>query len=240
MSIRKYIFPVAVALLSLSACGSEDALTPSNADVNGFAPAASDNSATAQLRNAFYKETGSYLLFNDTLNATDTQGNPELFDASYAMTGTGSVDSYNYKYSYITDVTEQQKFAEDVKTYLLNKLGKANPSLSCSSTTSVMSTVMVGQSMSTTYLLPVAMCSARTTALCTTIRRAISPACSPTSSSISSADCQATVTDPFYAYSKTLYGEYLSDHDIDATVGERRVAVWLLGEIRRYLGWYRL
>jgi hypothetical protein len=218
MSIRKYIFPVAVALLSLSACGSEDALTPSNADVNGFAPAASDNSATAQLRNAFYKETGSYLLFNDTLNATDTQGNPELFDASYAMTGTGSVDSYNYKYSYITDVTEQQKFAEDVKTYLLNKLGKAKP-FSFFLVNDISYTNSYGRTKHVNYLL-----ATRGYVLSTNNGAMYDDPESYFSGMLANiiidkfGRLSSSVSDPFYAYSKTMYGEYLSDHNIDATV----------------------
>ena len=115
-----------VGVLALTACGGEDDLTPSNAEVNGFAPAAGDNSATARLRNEFYKETGVFLLFNDTLCSTDTKGNPELFDAPYAMIGSGN-DSYDYKYGYITDVAEQQKFADAMRKYLLNRLGKAKP-----------------------------------------------------------------------------------------------------------------
>ena len=218
MSIRKYIFPLAVALLGFTACGGEDALTPSNADVNGFAPAADDNSATAQLCNAFYKETGAYLLFNDTLNSTDTKGNPELFDATYAMIGTGSVDDYSYKYSYITDVTEQQKFAEDVKTYLLNKLGKAKP-YSFLLVNDISYVNSYGRTKHVNYLL-----ATRGYVLSTNNGAMYDDPESYFSGMLANIIIDkfgrqsSTVTDPFYAYSKTLYGEYLGDHNIDATV----------------------
>lgn len=204
-------------MLTFSACGSEDDLTPSNAEVNGFAPTADDNSATAQLRNTFYKETGSYLLFNDTLNTTDTKGNPELFDASYAMTGTGRVDSYNYKYSYITDVTEQQKFAEDVKTYLLNKLGKAKP-YSFLLVNDISYVDSYGRTKHVKYLL-----ATRGYVLSTNNGAMYDDPESYFSGMLANIIIDkfgrqsSTVTDPFYAYSKTLYSEKLGDHDIDAT-----------------------
>lgn len=219
MSIRiyKYIFPVAVALLALTACGGEDALTPSNADVNGFVPLADDNSATAQLRHAFYKETGSYLLFNDTLNTKDTKGNPELFDATYAMIGTGSVSSYDYKYSYITDVAAQQKFAEAVKTYLLNKLGKAKP-YSFFLVNDISYVNSYGQTKHVNYLL-----ATRGYVLSTDKGVMYNDPATYFSGMLANIIIDkfgrqpGTVTDLFYAYSKTLYGEYLSDHNIDAT-----------------------
>lgn len=41
----------------------------------------------------------------------------------------------------------------------------------------------------------------------------------------------SAVTDPFYAYGKTLYGKYLSDHDIDAT--EENVE-WQYGFLEKF------
>ncbi len=81
-----------------TACSDEEPLTPSGNDANGFAPAAGDHSAEAKLRNAFYGETGVYLLFNDTLRHVQSgigaNGQPqyvtELVDLSYNLTG----DSY--------------------------------------------------------------------------------------------------------------------------------------------------
>ena len=71
-----------------------------SADTNGFAPETSDNSQTAKIRNEFFKATGAYLLFNDTLVSMSTNGQPELFDIAYAMVGSGSVSSYDYRYTY--------------------------------------------------------------------------------------------------------------------------------------------
>lgn len=57
-----YLLALCVASMAMTACSEDEDLTPSYKDVNGFEPAADDNSATAQLRRDFFKETGSYLL----------------------------------------------------------------------------------------------------------------------------------------------------------------------------------
>ncbi|MGI6232607.1 MAG: hypothetical protein ACOYJF_07140 [Prevotella sp.] len=123
----KYLATALIAFGLLTACSSEDDLTPSNADINGFAPAEDDNSLTAQIRNNFYEATGAYLLFTDTLTSQGSNGKPELLDISYSLVGSSSVYSEDYKYSYITDPTEQQKAADLVKNYLVPRLGKAVP-----------------------------------------------------------------------------------------------------------------
>lgn len=216
MRIYKYLLPIAVALAVLTACSGEDTLTPSYADVNGFAPGADDNSATAQLRNAFYEETGSYLLFNDTLTTTDTHGRPELFDATYAMIGSGSY-SQDYTYSYITDVAKQKKFAEAVKTYLLNKLGKARP-FSFLLVDDISYVNSYGRTKHVDYLL-----APRGYVLSTDNGQMYDDPEHYFSDMLANIIVDkfkkqaSSVTGPFYAYSKTLYGEYLSDHDIDAT-----------------------
>ena len=231
MRIYKYILSAAVALSMLTACGGEDDLTPSNADVNGFAPAADDNSATAQLRNAFYKATGIFLLFNDTLTSTDTKGRPELFDATYAMIGFGSY-SEDYRYSYITDVADQQRFSEAVKTHLLNKLGKARP-FSFLLVNDI--SYYVNNSGSTKhmdYLL-----APRGYVLSTNNGAMYDDPESYFSGMLANIIIDkfgrqsSTVTDPFYAYSKTLYSEKLGDHDIDAT--EENVE-WQYGFLEKF------
>lgn len=51
---------ISIFLLTLStlaiipSCSDDENLTPTNADINGFAPAADDNSTTAQIRNDFF------------------------------------------------------------------------------------------------------------------------------------------------------------------------------------------
>ena len=52
--------------LGFISCSNED-ISPSYADQNLFEPSSEDHSANAELQRNFYKETGSYLLFNDTL-----------------------------------------------------------------------------------------------------------------------------------------------------------------------------
>lgn len=124
---------LALATLAITpACDDEDGdLTPSNADINGFAPAADDNSATAQIRNDFFSATGSYLLFTDTLVSHSSNGQPELFDANYSITSSSTVSTdladYNYRYVYITDPTMQQQAASTLRQSLVAKLGRQLP-----------------------------------------------------------------------------------------------------------------
>ena len=215
--IYKYVFMAVVGVLALTACGGEDDLTPSNAEVNGFAPEAGDNSATARLRNEFYKETGVFLLFNDTLCSTDTKGNPELFDAPYAMIGSGS-DSYDYKYGYITDVAEQQKFADAMRKYLLNRLGKAKP-FSFLLVNDISYTNYYGGTSHVDYLLATRgfVISCDNGAMYDDPEGFFSGMMA--NIVIDKFGRQASsVTDKFYEYSKGFYGDYLSEHDIDATI----------------------
>ncbi|WP_289157880.1 hypothetical protein [uncultured Muribaculum sp.] len=94
----------ATAAFTFSSCSdSEDNLTPSPAMPNYFEPAASDNSAEAQLRRDFYGRTGIYLLFNDTLAYyTDEYGvdRAETVDFSWNFTGDASRE---YSFEYIAD-----------------------------------------------------------------------------------------------------------------------------------------
>lgn len=128
--MKKYIMLAMVALsLGFASCDSSDEdVTPSHADVvNGFAPAANDNSETAQIRRDFYSKTGSYLIFSDTLVSKNLEGKPELLDHNWAIFGSQSFYDYDYKYVYITDPARQRKVADDVEKYLVKKLGKARP-----------------------------------------------------------------------------------------------------------------
>ncbi|MGN0280864.1 MAG: hypothetical protein ACI4B3_01000 [Prevotella sp.] len=107
----------------LTSCSDDEDTSPSNVEVNGFAPAANDNSATAQLQREFFNETGVYLLFSDTLTAVNGQ-QPELLDLGWTISG-----SYGYKYTfkYITDIDAQRKAADGLKHSLLTRLGKSKP-----------------------------------------------------------------------------------------------------------------
>lgn len=133
--VGKTAYRLLLALFSLcltcgfAACsGEEEDTTPSLADINGFAPADNDNSPTAQLRREFYSQTGSYLLFKDTLITKTSEGRPELLDVTYFIMG--SIDwqyDYEYSYEYISDIDQQRKAAEYVQKYLVKRLGKNTP-----------------------------------------------------------------------------------------------------------------
>lgn len=123
---RGIVMLMASTALLVCACSDhEEDTTPSYADLNGFAPADNDNSPTAQLRREFFQQTGSYLLFTDTLMTKSYNGQPELLEVGYSIIGSSS--SYSYKYQYITDINEQRKAADLVRTYLTPRLGKASP-----------------------------------------------------------------------------------------------------------------
>lgn len=68
------------ACLTIAGCSNDDGLAPSYADKNRFMATDSATNAVSALRNKFYWETGSYLLFNDTLRhetiGTDAAGTP--------------------------------------------------------------------------------------------------------------------------------------------------------------------
>ena len=122
------LFSFSIACVSVACGGEEDDTTPSYADINGFAPADDDNSPTAQLRRDFYNQTGSYLLFKDTLITRTSDGRSELLDITYFIMG--SIDwqsDYDYTYEYIEDIEQQRKAAEYVQKYLINRLGKNTP-----------------------------------------------------------------------------------------------------------------
>ena len=67
------------ACLTIAGCSDDDELRPSYADQNRFFATDSATNPVSAMRNEFYRETGSYLLFNDTLRheaiGTDAEGN---------------------------------------------------------------------------------------------------------------------------------------------------------------------
>ena len=122
------LFAICISGVCVACGGEEDDTTPSYADVNGFAPADDDNSPTARLRRDFYNQTGSYLLFKDTLITHTSDGRSELLDITYFIMG--SIDwqsDYKYTYEYIEDIEQQRKAAEYVQKYLIKRLGKNTP-----------------------------------------------------------------------------------------------------------------
>lgn len=113
--------------LVLASCGSEDVPGVDFVNPSGyFQPAADDESAEASLRRNFFTETGSYLLFNDTLQrvyqGTDINGKPhhfvETIDLSYNI-GNSSTTSARYTFVYLTNPVQQQAAVQFVKDYVL-------------------------------------------------------------------------------------------------------------------------
>lgn len=122
------IFLLGVATL-FTACGEEDALTPSGNELNSFLPDESDHSPVAELRRSFYEETGIYLLFSDTLRhvqtGTDEQGRPvydtEMVDFNYNLNGDGG---YNLRMEYYTTLEEMKAAAQTFKDEYLPHMGE--------------------------------------------------------------------------------------------------------------------
>jgi len=122
----------AAALTLLGSCSGEDTLTPDYKNPSAcFMPAENDQSEEAQLRRSFLSETGSYLLFNDTLQheflGNDINGSPryftELLDITYAV-GQSSNSQANYTYTYLESVEQKQMMTNFLKAYLLPHLTK--------------------------------------------------------------------------------------------------------------------
>lgn len=112
-----YLFLVMACMgLAFTACTDDEDTTPSYADSNKFEPSADDNSELAEYRREFYKNTGTYLLFDDR----------GVLDVSYNMFSTSS-DSYSYTYDYIEDFASQKKAAEMVRQSILKRLGSSSP-----------------------------------------------------------------------------------------------------------------
>lgn len=129
--MRHYFFYILAltVCLTIAGCSGDDDLTPSYADQNRFMATDSATNAVSALRNKFYWETGSYLLFNDTLRheatGTDAAGNTlytdELLDVSYVMASNAQRTAF--KYQYLTLFSDMEQGVTFLKTYILPHLG---------------------------------------------------------------------------------------------------------------------
>lgn len=106
----------------LVSCRQEDDLEPSGT-ISSFAPVPGATDPTSRLREEFYKNTGCYLLFNDTLKheykGLDAYGKPyyetELVDLNWNMTAVGNA---HLRYEYL-EPAQQEKASEFLSEYLL-------------------------------------------------------------------------------------------------------------------------
>ena len=111
---------------ALTACGSEDDLAPDykNPSAN-FQPAADDQSEEARLRRQFFGTTGSYLLFNDTIQreflGVDINGDSRYFvetvDLGYAI-GTSVTSGISYSYTYLSSIEQKQQLTDFLLQYV--------------------------------------------------------------------------------------------------------------------------
>ena len=122
--------------LVFTGCGKEDGLTPDYKNPSDyFQPSTDDNSEEAQLRRQFYAESGSYLIFNDTIQrnytGTDINGNPSYFvetvDLTYSV-GLSAYISTHYSYTYLETLEQKQQTTDFLRTYILPHFtGKLRP-----------------------------------------------------------------------------------------------------------------
>lgn len=114
----------------LSACGSEDVLEADFRNPSDFfQPADEDQSEEAQLRRQFFNASGSYLLFNDTIQktylGTDINGSAvysvETLDLTYSV-GMSAYISTHYSYSYLSSLEQRRQVADFLMGYVLPHL----------------------------------------------------------------------------------------------------------------------
>ena len=124
-----YVSALLFGAVSLfAACSDEEALTPSGNDLNMFAVDENDHSPEAELRRQFFKDTGVYLFFTDTLrveqNGVDANGRPiynaTLINMNYNLSGEGGYDFVEY--SFLETLEEKERAVEVLKDIYLPHL----------------------------------------------------------------------------------------------------------------------
>lgn len=124
------IFCVTVLILLGVACEKESDLTPGEGAVNYFEVPADATDEESVLRREFQKETGSYLLFNDTLRkellGRDEDGFP-LYSFETVELGYGIVSSAMDKFSfhYLENMEVKRAGAKFVQDRLLSLMDKS-------------------------------------------------------------------------------------------------------------------
>ena len=119
--------------LGITSCSKEDDPTFEFTDPrDGFMPADDATDEISVLRRDFFHETGSYLLFNDTLRhdfiGKDLNGEnrykTELLDVRYEVGQTNSA-TYKPTYSYLQTTEDCAKAVEYLKTFILPHLSSS-------------------------------------------------------------------------------------------------------------------
>lgn len=210
-----------------SSCSSkEEELQPSYNDVNLFEPTAGDHSQTAEIRRNFYKATGTYLLFNDTL---EHSAKPQLLGLNYAILGDNNL-SYDYTFKYVTNPVRQQLYADFVKNHVVPKLGRLNPFSYL--IVDEISYIDYGGPSTTTYLNGV-----RALVLSMDNGEAVNNPESYTTKFLASyvktklKTKGSALLEPFYAYSNAYYGKDLSEFNWESLTTQQ---IWDLGMFKYY------
>lgn len=121
-----------MSLFLAASCSSEDTPVADYHDPSAFfMPADTATDAESELRRQFYEETGSYLLFNDTLQYTptgkDINGNDtysiEKLDIGYDLQQTGTYTN-TYTYQDIATLEQKQAAVEYLKEFILVHLSE--------------------------------------------------------------------------------------------------------------------
>ena len=116
----KYLILAVISSFALCGCSDDDEkLTPSAGYPNFFLPADTDNSQEAVLRRDFYKNTGIYLVFNDTLATyTDDYGieKTETLDVGWSITS--YLPTYP-EWDYIETFAEREAAIKSLDKYFI-------------------------------------------------------------------------------------------------------------------------
>lgn len=113
-------------LLSLffASCSKEQLTGDIVPEINLFVPDDADQSEEANLRRSFYEQTGSYLLFNDTLRRAN---HTRVLSIPYSVTITGT-DYYEaqlYRLKYLQSLSEYRQAAEFIRNKVASFVAKS-------------------------------------------------------------------------------------------------------------------
>lgn len=223
------------ALLTLAACSSEDAPEVKfHHPGDSFMPAADDQSEEAQLRRQFFEETGSYLIFNDTLQheflGNDINGDPryftELVDLLYSVGQTAtSVSSYTY--TYLSTIEQKKKMVQFLKDYVLPHLSDRAKPFSW-----FVSDVITGKNNMGEVMKPYALTNQRCVAIAANymvLRERTASQSLAYAQRVLNAMASQIATNhedefaDFYALSSDYYGRMYSSMGYDSTIGQAQL-----------------
>jgi hypothetical protein len=124
------------AVVALASCSKEESPTPVYKNPSAsFLPDGNDTSEEAQLRRTFFSETGSYLLFNDTIQrqvlGIDINGQERSFietiDFTYNVGQSSSMNSF-FRFTLLQTFEQKQMVTNFMNEYILPHLtGKLRP-----------------------------------------------------------------------------------------------------------------